>query len=55
MSFNFNVEFGVVAEKCLDRLVYDIFLVAPVSVGAYHLAELCAVVSQMVYSESIIA
>ena len=55
MSFNLFVELGIVAEKCLDRLVDYVLLVAPVSVCADHLAELGSVVAQVVDSDYVVA
>ena len=55
MSFNLNMEFCVISKKRPDRLSDDILFAAPVPVGAYHLAKLRAVISQMIYSESVIS
>ena len=55
MSFNLFVELGIIAEKCLDRLVYYVFLVSPVSICADQLSELSSIVSQMVDSDYIVS
>ena len=49
------MELRVVTEERLDRLALDVFLVAPVAVGADHLAELRPVIAEVVDADRVVA
>ncbi len=53
--FNLYMELGVVAQEGFDWLVNYVLLVSPMSVSYDHLAELSAVVTEVVDSGNIVA
>ena len=54
MFFHFCMKTSIVTEQRLYRLSDNVLFVAPVSVGADHLAELGSVVAQMVDTNHVI-
>ena len=55
MLLCFLVELCVIREQCLYWILCEFFLASPLSVGYYHLAELCSIVAEMVDPRDIIA
>ena len=47
------MEFCIVSEKSLDRIFLELFLASPFPESYDHLAELCAVVTEMIDPDDI--
>ena len=53
--FGLNMEFGVIVQQSLDRFSLDILFIPPAAVSDDHLAELRAVISEMVDSRDLVS